>query len=247
VDCRSLLFDATPLSSSFGVYRNILRSRVFNLNSMQTKKVMKQELEFKTITPSILCFGNPVAIVSSINADGSPNLAPISSFWALGWTMVLGLLCDTQTFENFQSNQDCVVNVPSPDQWEAVERLAPLTGKDPVPAEKSAKFRYEADKFLAAGLTPLASESVKAPRVKECPVQLEAVINQIHRLEGEPRLEKLDGGAAVEVRVIKVHVRSDFILRENYINPETWQPLIYNFRHYFGLGDELGKTFRADV
>ena len=214
---------------------------------MQTRKITNQELEFKTITPSILYFGNPVAIVSSINADGSANLAPISSFWALGWTMVLGLLCDTQTFENFQSNQHCVVNMPSPDQWEAVERLAPLTGKNPVPAEKSAKFRYEADKFLAAGLTPLASESVKAPRVKECPVQLEAVVNQIHRLEEEPRLKKLDGGVAVEVRVIKVHVRGDFILRDNYINPETWQPLIYNFRHYFGLGDELGKTFRADV
>ena len=151
MDCRSLLFDATPLSSSFGVYRNILRSRVFNLNSMQTKKVMKQELEFKTITPSILYFGNPVAIVSSINADGSPNLAPISSFWALGWTMVLGLLCDTQTFENFQSNQDCVVNVPSPDQWEAVERLAPLTGKDPVPAEKSAKFSLRGRQISCCG------------------------------------------------------------------------------------------------
>lgn len=205
------------------------------------------ECEFKTITPSILYFGNPVAIVSSINHDGSPNLAPISSFWTLGWTVILGLLCDTQTFENFQCNKDCVVNVPSPDQWEAVERLAPLTGKNPVPGEKSAKFRFEANKFVAAGLTSLASESVKALRVKECPVQLEAVVNRIHRLEGESRLEKLGGGAAVEVRVVKVHVRSDFILGENYVNPETWQPLIYNFRHYFGLGTELGKTFRAEV
>jgi len=80
------------------------------------------------------------------------------------------------------------VNVPSPDQWETVERLAPLTGKNPVPAEKSARFRFEADKFDAAGLTSLASESVEAPRVKECPVHLEAVVNRIHRLEGEPRL-----------------------------------------------------------
>jgi flavin reductase (DIM6/NTAB) family NADH-FMN oxidoreductase RutF len=214
---------------------------------MQSKKIANQEPELKTITPSILYFGNPVAIVSSINHDGSPNLAPISSFWALGWTVILGLLCDTQTFENFQYNKDCVVNVPSPDQWEVVERLAPLTGKNPVPAEKSAKFRFEVNKFVAVGLTPLASESVKVPRVKECPVQLEAVVNRIYRLEGEPRLEKLAGGAAVEARVVKVHVRSDFVLGKNYVDPETWQPLIYNFRHYFGLGTELGKTFRAEV
>ena len=214
---------------------------------MLTRTIPHGEIDFKTITPSILYFGNPVAIISSLNPDSSPNLAPISSFWGLGWTMILGILCDTQTFENFQSHCDCVVNVPSPDLWEAVERLAPLTGKNPVPPEKSAKFRFEPDKFAAAGLTPVASESVCAPRVKECPVQLEATVSRIHLLEGEPRLGKLGGGAAVEVRVLKVHVRSDFILGENYVNPQKWQPLIYNFRHYFGLGPELGKTFRAEI
>jgi len=214
---------------------------------MRNDRNTNHESQFKTITPSILYFGNPVAIISSLNPDGTPNLAPISSFWGLGWTMVLGLLCDTQTFDNFQTQPDCVVNIPSPDLWETVERLAPLTGKNPVPAEKSAKFRFERDKFVASGLTPLASESVKAPRVKECPVQLEATVNRIHLLQGESRLDKLGGGAAVEVRVLKVHVRSDFILSENHVNPEKWQPLIYNFRHYFGLGAELGKTFRAEV
>lgn len=216
---------------------------------MATEIITQHEIDFsfKTITPSILYFGNPVAIVSSINPNGSPNLAPISSFWGLGWTMVLGLLRDTQTLDNLQRQPDCVVNVPSPDLWEAVERLAPLTGKNPVPSDKSAKFHFEADKFAAAGLTPLASESVKAPRVKECPVQLEASVSHIHMLQGEPRLEKLGGGAAVEVRILKAHVRTDFILRENYVNPEKWQPLIYNFRHYFGLGKELGKTFRAEI
>ncbi len=214
---------------------------------MATEIITHREISFRTITPSILYFGNPVAIVSSINPDGSPNLAPISSFWGLGWTMVLGLLHDTQTLDNLQRQPDCVVNVPSPDLWEAVERLAPLTGKNPVPSEKAAKFRFEANKFAAAGLTPLASESVKAPRVKECPAQLEATVNHIHMLQGEPRLGKLGGGAAVEVRVLKAHVRSDFILRENYVDPEKWQPLIYNFRHYFGLGEELGKTFRAEI
>jgi flavin reductase (DIM6/NTAB) family NADH-FMN oxidoreductase RutF len=39
---------------------------------------------FRTIEPKILYFGNPVALVSSLNEDGSTDLAPISSFWALG-------------------------------------------------------------------------------------------------------------------------------------------------------------------
>ena len=76
---------------------------------------------------------------------------------------------------------------------------------------------------------------------------MEAKVRKIHRLEGDPRLHALTGGAAVEVEVVRVHVRNDFVLNEHYVNAERWQPLIYNFRHYYGLGPELGKTFRAEV
>jgi flavin reductase (DIM6/NTAB) family NADH-FMN oxidoreductase RutF len=208
---------------------------------MATEIITHGEIDFKTITPSILYFGNPVAIVSSINPDGSPNLAPISSFWGLGWTMVLGLLRDTQTLDNLQHQPDCVVNIPSPDLWEAVERLAPLTGKNPVPSEKSAKFHFEPDKFSAAGLTPLASESVKVPRVKECPAQLEATVSHIQTLQGEPRLDKLGGGAAVEVRILKAHVRSDFILRETMSIPRSGSRLSTTFATTLGSGRNSAK------
>jgi len=56
----------------------------------------------RTIEPKILYFGSPVALISSLNQDGSTNLAPISSFWALGWTMALGLLDETKTAENLE-------------------------------------------------------------------------------------------------------------------------------------------------
>lgn len=216
-------------------------------NPSNPQTLVDQESEFQTISPKILYFGTPVAIVSSANPDGTTNLAPISSFWALGWTFVLGLLRDTKTLGNLEANPDCVVNLPSPDLWQHVERLAPLTGLNPVPAEKAQKFRYEHDKFAAAQLTPLASECVSVPRVKECPAQLEARVTKIHALEGDSRLQNLSGGAAVEVEVLRVHLRKDYILNENYVDPGRWQPLIYNFRHYYGLGSELGKTFRAEA
>jgi flavin reductase (DIM6/NTAB) family NADH-FMN oxidoreductase RutF len=206
-----------------------------------------RKLDFKTIAPKILYFGTPVAIVSSANEDGNPNLALISSFWALGWTIVLGLLRDTKTLGNLERNPDCVVNLPAPDLWHRVELLAPLTGLNPVPQEKSLKFHYEDNKFSAAGLTPLPSDCVSVPRVKECPAQLECKVRKIHRLEGDSRLHDLTGGAAVEVEVLRVHLREDYVMKDNYVDPQRWQPLIYNFRHYFGLGQELGKTFRAEV
>ncbi len=65
---------------------------------MPKSKQFDEEVAFSTISPKILYFGTPVALISSINEDASPNLAPISSFWALGWTMTLGLLSETKNF-----------------------------------------------------------------------------------------------------------------------------------------------------
>lgn len=201
---------------------------------------------FRTIEPKILYFGSPVALISSQNEDGSTNLAPISSFWALGWTAMLGLLDETKTADNFARLPECVINIPSPDMWQQVEKLAPLTGKNPVPEIKAKQFRFVADKFSASGLSPLPSEIVRPERAKECPVHLEARVVHLHTLSGE-KLNQLGGGVAAEVEVLRVHVADEFVLGDNYIDPEKWSPLIYNFRHYFRLADkELGKTFRAE-
>ena len=199
-----------------------------------------------TIEPKILYFGTPVALVSSLNEDGTTNLAPISSFWALGWTLMLGLLDETKTADNVARHAECVVNLPDPAMWPQVEKLAPLTGKNPVPDLKAKQFHYEACKFKAAGLTPLESELVKPVRARECPVQMEARVLKLHQMSGE-KLEKLGGGVAAEVEILRVHVEEEFVLKEHYIDPEKWSPLIYNFRHYYRLAEtELGKTFRAE-
>src|SRR5215471_11768817 len=116
-------------------------------------KLHRKVMEFLTIEPKILYFGTPVALISSLNEDGSTNLAPMSSFWALGWTLVLGLLDETQTAANLERHPECVVNLPSPEMWPEVEKLAPLTGKDPVPEIKAKQFHFEPHKFESAGLT----------------------------------------------------------------------------------------------
>ncbi len=165
------------------------------------------ERRFRTIEPKILYFGNPIALVSSLNEDGSTNLAPISSFWALGWTFVLGLLDETKTADNLARHSECVVNLPEPELWQQVENLAPLTGKNPVPDLKAKQFHFEKDKFGASGFTQLASELVQPMRAKECAVHLEARVNQLHRMRGT-KLEELGGGVAAEVEIVRVRGRA---------------------------------------
>ena len=113
----------------------------------------------KTIEPTILYFGTPVALISTLNPDGSANLAPMSSAWWLGWSCMLGLGQMGQTSDNLIRTRECVINLPSEDLVTHVDRLALTTGKDPVPEKKRQwGYRYEGDKFGIARLTPVESD-----------------------------------------------------------------------------------------
>jgi flavin reductase (DIM6/NTAB) family NADH-FMN oxidoreductase RutF len=49
-------------------------------------------MKIHTIEPKILYFGTPVALISSLNEDGSTNLAPISFFLGAGLDLRAGAL-----------------------------------------------------------------------------------------------------------------------------------------------------------
>src|SRR4249920_1097450 len=53
-----------------------------------------------TIEPGILYFGTPVVLISTVNEDGSFNLAPMSSAFWLGWRCMLGLAAGSKTPQN---------------------------------------------------------------------------------------------------------------------------------------------------
>lgn len=189
----------------------------------------------RVIRPKILYVGTPVFLVATENPDGSANLAPASSYWALGQMLVLGLETDGQTAENLRRHPELTVSFPSGEHWEAVERLAALTARDPVPPAKADRYRYEAAKFVAAGLHAEASDLVTPPRVRECALQFEARVRRL-----TPGWS--DGYVLVEAEVVRVHAAAGIVAEGDHIDPRAWQPLIYSFKHYFDLGDELGWT-----
>ncbi|PAF40293.1 hypothetical protein CHH69_03770 [Terribacillus saccharophilus] len=197
-------------------------------------------METKTINPKILYYGNPVVLLATVNEDGTTNISPISSSWALDHFLVIGLGTTGKAYENLQRSGECVLNIPSPDLWQRVERLAACTGKEIVPSEKAA-YGYVSvkDKFHTAGLTRKISSVVSAEAIAECALQIEAEVRHIR----EP--DYMEGIAIIEVEAVAIHAHKSIIKERQHIDPSKWSPLIYNFRHYFGLGKELGKTARA--
>ena len=198
----------------------------------------------RTIDPTILYFGTPVALISTLNPDGTPNLAPMSSAWWLGWTCMLGLGQMGQTGDNLIRTRECVINLPSADLVSHVDRLALTTGKDPVPAlKKDWGYRYEPAKFEEAGFTSVASEVVGPPRVRECPVQMEGVLHH-HRPFG-----KNVSANVFEVHIERLHVEEGLLAGDGprpRIDPTRWRPLIMSFCRFFGLGPEVHPSRLAD-
>ncbi len=189
--------------------------------------------------PAILYLGTPVVLISTVNEDGSYNLAPMSSAFWLGWRGILGLAAQSKTPQNMRRTGQCVLNLPSADLAAAVNRLALTTGTDPVPPGKLPRgYRYEKDKFGISGLTPVRAQTVAAPRVLECPVQLEAVVEASHGVAEDD--DKLRGRVVTfEVRIQRVHIEESILLHggPNRIDPDKWRPLIMSFQKFYGLGE----------
>jgi len=149
----------------------------------------------------------PIAFVSTISANGVPNLAPFSFFNA-----VCGdppMVCfsishrdpSKDTYLNVVSTREFVVNIVSE---EIAERMN-LTSGD---------YAHGVSEFGVAGLTEAACEVVKAPRVLESPVSMECRLAQMIAL-GEAK-----GGSDLVIgEVVRFHV-DDRIVDNYRIDPD---------------------------
>jgi flavin reductase (DIM6/NTAB) family NADH-FMN oxidoreductase RutF len=201
------------------------------------------------IDPAILYFGTPVVLVSSRNEDGSPNVAPMSSAWWLGWSCMLGFGARSHTPQNILRTGECVLNLPSVHQVAAVDRLARTTGSNPVPPHKAAMgYRHERDKIGLGGFHALPSERVAPPRLAECPVQLEARLVASHGIAGDDPLRR-GKLVALEVAIQRVHIEETLLVpgTSDRIDPTRWRPLIMSFSRFFGLGEEVHPSRLAEI
>ncbi|SKB83993.1 NADH-FMN oxidoreductase RutF, flavin reductase (DIM6/NTAB) family [Sphingobacterium nematocida] len=199
--------------------------------------------------PSILYFGTAVVLISTKNPDGTDNLAPMSSIFWLGWRCIIGLGASSQTAQNLLVTKEAVLNMPSVNEAKAVNLLARTTAANPVPQSKILKgYRFEKNKFEIAGLTGTPAETINASRINECPVQMEAVVMDIHKLaEDEP----LQQGKIItfELKINTVFLDKSITMdnHPNRVDPDKWKPLIMSFQEFYTLGDKLHESTLAEI
>jgi flavin reductase (DIM6/NTAB) family NADH-FMN oxidoreductase RutF len=149
----------------------------------------------------------PIAFVSTISAEGVPNLAPFSFFNAIcGEPPVICFSTSVReprkdTYLNIKATGEFVVNIVSE---EIAEQMNIASGDWP----------NDQDEFEISGLTPLPSDLVRPPRVAESHVNMECNLIQIVEVSDKPR-----GGSLIIGEVIRFHI-DDAIIDNFRIDPD---------------------------
>ncbi len=151
----------------------------------------------------------PIAFVSTVDASGAHNLAPFSFFTGcsanppvvcFSTTVRTGPAPLKDTLRNVRESGEFVVNVVSEEFAEQMNAC-------------SADVPPEIDEFELSGLTPLASELIRPPRVAESHVQMECRLRQIVTVS-----EKPGGGYLVLGDVLLFHI-DEAVLDGDKIDP----------------------------
>jgi len=152
----------------------------------------------------------PIAFVSSLGADGVPNLAPFSFFTAISANppvicfspMVRGSDGKRKdTLNNIAATREFVVNVVSEEFVERMNLCSP-------------EYPPEIDEFSVSGLTPVPSDLVKPARVAESRIHMECRLLQIVDVSALPL-----GGSLVIGEVLRFHI-DDELLSGYAIDPD---------------------------
>ena len=147
----------------------------------------------------------PIALASSIDKDGKPNVSPFSFFNVFSANPPVLIFSPARrvrdnttkhTLENAKAIKEVVINVVNHD----IVHQTSLS---------STEYEQGVNEFEKAGFSMLASEKVKPFRVKESPVQFECKVLEIKELGNQ-------GGAGnlIICEVVCMHI-DEAILDEN--------------------------------
>ena len=168
---------------------------------------------YKFLIGSIL--PRPIAVVSTLNKNGSSNLAPFSFFNGFSAKpMIVGF--STIRKPNTGEKKDTLINIEREKQFVVnfvTEKSADLINLC------ATEIPYGESEFEYSGLTPLKSEVVTAARLKESPIHFECKLKDIISYGDWP-----GAGTLITGEVVKVHI-DESIFENGRINTQAWHPM----------------------
>lgn len=169
----------------------------------------------------------PIGWISSRSAAGVNNLAPYSFFNAFNYTPPIVGFCSI-------GHKDSVRNVQETGEfaWNLVTR--PLAE---AMNQSCAAVAPDVSEFELAGLTPVASRLIAAPRVQESPVSFECCVTQIVQLQGVNG-EKVPSWLVLG-EVVAVHIAQHLLVNGVY-DTAAAKPILRGGgpADYFSIGPE---------
>lgn len=152
----------------------------------------------------------PIALASTISADGEVNLSPFSFFNVFGSNPPLAIVSPARrvrdnttkhTLQNAMATGQIVINAVS---YNMVQQTS----------LSSVEYPAGVNEFVKAGFTALPSDLVKPPRVAESPFQLECEVMQVLQSGHQ-------GGAGnlIFCKILKIHIRTDILDEKGSIDP----------------------------
>lgn len=152
----------------------------------------------------------PIALAATISEAGAVNLSPFSFFNTFGAnpptvafspTTRLGNGSRKDTYYNLKQVGECTIQAVTYDMVEQVN-LA------------STWYEPGIDEFVKSGLTPIPSDLVRPPRVKESPFQMECILDR-----DIPLGEDKGSGHLMICRVVKFHIAEEIFSKKG-IDPQ---------------------------
>jgi flavin reductase (DIM6/NTAB) family NADH-FMN oxidoreductase RutF len=168
-------------------------------------------ISYQLLTATVI--PRPIGFISSISPEGIVNLAPFSFFNAICGEPPMIMFCPVNrrpqkdTLLNIQATREFVANIVT----EEIAQQMNLTAGDYPP---------DVSEFDVSGLTPVASDIVKPPRVLESPVNMECKLFDVIQVSDKPA-----GGSVVIGEVVRFHVRDTIINKDMTIDPQGLHPI----------------------
>ncbi len=182
---------------------------------------MKKSLGAKT-----LVYPTPVFVIGTFDKPGRPNAMTAS--WA-------GICCSqppcvavslrkaTYTYGNILERKAFTISIPSERHVKEADAFGLVSGR-------------EVDKFAATGLTPIKSDLVDAPYVKEFPMVVECKLARVFELG----LHTQFVGEVVDVKAEESVMAAGGLVDILKVKPLVFAP---DTQEYYGIGGRVGRAF----